>query len=182
MIEVDGSKKAGSGTILRVAVALSAITGQSLHIYNIRQNRPQTGLKPQHLEAVLTAARLCDAEVQGARLGSRELWFRPREIRGGKIAAEIGTAGSIPLLLTTILPICAYANNPVDLIVSRGGTDVSHAPTINYLRCVLLPILGRMGLQATINVHKYGYYPKGNGEVAATIERADQLKARKSVV
>jgi len=34
-----------------------------------------------------------------------------------------------------------------------------------------------MGLQATINVHKYGYYPKGNGEVAATIERADQLKA-----
>jgi RNA 3'-phosphate cyclase len=177
LIEVDGSKKAGSGTILRVAVALSAITGQSLHIYNIRQNRPQTGLKPQHLEAVLTAARLCDAEVQGARLGSRELWFRPREIRGGKIAAEIGTAGSIPLLLTTILPICAYANNPVDLIVSRGGTDVSHAPTINYLRCVLLPILGRMGLQATINVHKYGYYPKGNGEVAATIERADQLKA-----
>ena len=177
MIEIDGSKKAGSGTILRVAVALSAITCQSLHIYNIRQNRPQTGLKPQHLEAVLTAARFCNAEVHGGNLGSRELWFRPGEIRGGKIAAEIGTAGSIPLLLTTVLPICAYSHDPVDLIVSRGGTDVSHAPTINYLRYVLLPILGRMGLQATIDVHKYGYYPKGNGEVVATIERADQLKA-----
>ena len=177
MIEIDGSKKAGSGTILRVGVALSAIAGQSLHIYNIRQNRPQIGLKPQHMEAVLTAARLCDAEVQGVTLGSRELWFRPGEIRGGRIASEIGTAGSIPLLLTTILPICAYADNPVELIVSRGGTDVSHAPTINYLRCVLLPILGRMNLQAAINVRKYGYYPKGNGEVVTTIEPAEQLKA-----
>ena len=177
MIEVDGSKKTGSGTILRLAVALSAITGQSLHIHNIRQNRPQAGLKPQHLEAVLTAAKLCNAEVQGATISSRELWFKPEEIKGGKITAEIGTAGSIPLLLTTILPICAFAHNPVDLIVSRGGTDVSHSPAINYLRYVLLPTLKKMSLKATIEVHKYGYYPKGNGEVAATIEPAKQLQA-----
>ena len=62
MIEIDGSQKSGSGTILRLSIALAAILGQPLHIYNIRQNRPQPGLRPQHLEAVLTAARLCDAD------------------------------------------------------------------------------------------------------------------------
>ncbi|MFZ0965006.1 MAG: RNA 3'-terminal phosphate cyclase, partial [Candidatus Bathyarchaeia archaeon] len=52
MIEIDGSQKSGSGTILRLSIALAAILGQPLHIYNIRQNRPQPGLRPQHLEAV----------------------------------------------------------------------------------------------------------------------------------
>ena len=81
MIEIDGSQKSGSGTILRLSVALAAIIKQPLHICNIRQSRPQPGLKPQHLEAVLTAAKLCNAKVQGAALGSRELWFMPANKR-----------------------------------------------------------------------------------------------------
>ncbi|MEM2987742.1 MAG: RNA 3'-terminal phosphate cyclase, partial [Candidatus Bathyarchaeia archaeon] len=40
MIEIDGSQKSGSGTILRLSVALASILRQPLHIYNIRQNRP----------------------------------------------------------------------------------------------------------------------------------------------
>lgn len=94
MIQIDGSEKSGSGTILRISVALSAVIGQPLHIYNIRQNRPEPGLKPQHLEAVLTAARICGAELKGAELKSRELWFKPNKMKGGKIDAEIGTAGA----------------------------------------------------------------------------------------
>lgn len=177
MIDIDGSEKSGSGTILRMAVAFSAITGQPLHIYNIRQNRPQPGLKPQHLEAVLTAAKLCNAELQGAKENSRELWFRPREIRGGKIEAEIGTAGSIPMLLMTVLPICASAESTVHLHISKGGTDVSHSPTINYMRFVLLPTLQRMGMNAVLTVHKYGYYPKGNGEVTIAVAPCKQFTA-----
>ena len=176
MIEIDGSQKSGSGTILRLSVALSAITGQPLHIYNIRQNRPQPGLKPQHLEAVLTAARLCDAELEGARLDSRELWFKPGKVKSGKFEAEIGTAGSIPMLLMAILPVCALAEHTVQLHVSKGGTDVSHSPTINYLRFVLLPTLQRMGLNCVLTVHRYGYYPKGMGEVTLTVEPSKSLK------
>lgn len=176
MIEIDGSQKSGSGTILRMSVALSAITQQPLHISNIRQNRPQPGLKPQHLEAVLTAAKLCDAELRGARLDSRELWFAPREVRSGVIEAEIGTAGSIPMLLMTVLPICAFADNNVQLHVKRGGTDVLHSPAINYVRYVLLPILKTIGLNASLLVNKYGYYPKGMGEVTITVEPCRSLK------
>ena len=134
MLEVDGSQKSGSGTILRLSVALAAILGESLHIFNIRKKRDQPGLRPQHLEAVLTAARLCNASVEGATLGSQELWFHPSKIEGGEIRSEIGTAGSIPMLTMTVLPICAFARQPVRLHISKGGTDVRHSPTTNYLR------------------------------------------------
>ncbi|MBN1244816.1 RNA 3'-terminal phosphate cyclase [Candidatus Bathyarchaeota archaeon] len=176
MFEIDGSQKSGSGTILRLAVALAAATSEPLHIFNIRQNRPQQGLKPQHLEAVLTAAKLCNAEVKGATLGSKELWFKPREVKGGNVEAEIGTAGSIPMLLMAALPICIFAKETVRLHVTKGGTDVSHSPTINYLRNVFLPALKQMGLEATITVHKYGYYPKGMGEVTMTVKPPHALK------
>jgi RNA 3'-phosphate cyclase len=176
MIEIDGSQKSGSGTILRLSVALAAITKEPLHIYNIRQNRPQPGLKHQHLEAVLTAAKLCNAKVQGAALGSRELWFTPKQIKGGNIEAEIETAGSIPMLLLATLPICLLADNSVRLHVAKGGTDTTHAPTINYMRYVLLPSLKKMGTEADITVQKYGYYPKGMGEATMTVKPNHTLK------
>lgn len=176
MIEIDGSQKSGSGTILRLSVALATIVGQPLHICNIRQNRPQSGLRPQHLEAVITAAKLCDAEMKGAELGSRELWYKPKKVLGGAIEAEIGTAGSIPMLLMTVLPICVFAEKTVKLHVSRGGTDVSNSPTINYVMHVLLPTLKRMGINTNLTVNKYGYYPKGMGEVTITVEPCSSIK------
>lgn len=176
MLEIDGSQKSGSGTILRLSVALAGILNEPLHIYNIRQRRPQPGLRPQHLEAVLTAAKICNAETEGAKLGSRELWFKPSHIEGGDVHAEIGTAGSIPMLLLTILPLCAFAKKTVRLRVIKGGTDVRHAPTINYIKHLLLPMLERMGLKLKLDIQKYGYYPKGMGEVTLEVEPSSELK------
>jgi RNA 3'-terminal phosphate cyclase (ATP) len=175
LLEVDGSQKSGSGTILRLSVALAAILNEPLHIYNIRQKRSEPGLKPQHLEAVLTAAKLCNATVKGTTLGSKELWFHPTKIVGGEIRAEIGTAGSIPMLLITVLPICAFAETSVRIHILKGGTDVSHSPTINYLSHVFLPVLGRIGLKSSLTVHKYGYYPRGMGEVSVEVQPNPKL-------
>jgi RNA 3'-terminal phosphate cyclase (ATP) len=176
VLEIDGSQKSGSGTILRLSVALSSIINQPLHIYNIRQKRPQPGLRPQHLEAVLTAAKLSNAKVKGATLGSPELWFTPKAIVGGEIHAEIGTAGSIPMLLLTILPLCAFAKQTVRLHVVKGGTDVRNAPTINYIKNVLLRVLERIGLKTSLIVHRYGYYPKGMGEITLEAEPCHKLQ------
>jgi RNA 3'-terminal phosphate cyclase (ATP) len=176
MIEIDGSQKSGSGTILRLSIAIAAIKGQPLHITNIRQSRPQPGLKHQHLEGVLTAAKLCNAKVEGAKLGSHELWFTPKEIRGGNVEAVIETAGSIPMLFLSNLPICCYAEKPVRLHVCKGGTDTIHAPTINYLQRVFLAALKQMGVDAEIIVQKYGYYPKGMGEATMTVKPNRHLK------
>jgi len=176
MLQIDGSQKSGSGTILRLSVALSAITQQNLHIKNIRHNRKQPGLRPQHLQSVNTAAKLCNAQTKGAQLGSRELWFNPDIITGGEITIEIGTAGSISMLLLTVLPMCAYAKKTVKIHVKRGGTDVRYAPTINYMNHILLPTLEKMGLKATIYIKKYGYYPKGMGEATLEVTPCSNLK------
>jgi len=176
VLEVDGSQKSGSGTILRLSIALAAILQEPIHIFNIRQKRSQPGLRPQHLEAVLTAAKLCHADIKGAVLGSRELWFAPSEIESGEFRAVIGTAGSIPMLLLTVLPICACARKLVHLHVIKGGTDVRNAPTTNYLKYVLLPILMRMGLNASLSIQRYGYYPKGMGEVVLEVDPCQKLK------
>jgi RNA 3'-terminal phosphate cyclase (ATP) len=175
MLEIDGSQKSGSGTILRMSLALATIKQESLHITNIRHNRKQPGLRPQHLESVKTAAKLCNAEIKGAKLNSHELWFKPNSIISGEVKAEIGTAGSIPMLLLTILPICAYVKDIVKVHVVNGGTDVRFSPTINYMKHVLLPTLQRMGLKASIDIKRFGYYPKGNGEVVMIVEPSSEL-------
>lgn len=175
MLEIDGSQKSGSGTILRLSIALAGILGEPLHIYNIRKKRSEPGLRPQHLESVLTAAKICNANVKGATVGSGELWFEPGEIEGGDIDAEIGTAGSIPMLVMTILPICAYAKHEVKLRISKGGTDVRNSPTTNYLKYVLLPTLERRGLNFSLTVERYGYYPKGMGEVLLEVQPSKKL-------
>jgi len=177
VLEIDGSQKSGSGTLLRLSIALAGILGEPLHIYNIRKKRSQPGLRPQHLESVLTAAKICNANVKGAEIGSSELWFEPGEIEGGEIVAEIGTAGSIPMLIMTILPLCAYAKHEVKLKICRGGTDVRNSPTVNYLKYVLLPTLERMGLNSSLTVKRYGYYPKGMGEVSLEVQPCDKLAA-----
>ena len=125
---------------------------------------------------MLTAAKLCSAEMKGATLNSRELWFIPHEIRNGNFEAQIGTAGNIPMLLLTVLPICAFAKDTVQLHVTKGGTDTSNAPTINYTRNVLLATLKKMGIDASITVHRYGYYPKGMGEVTLTVKPPRNLQ------
>jgi len=175
MLEIDGSQKSGSGTILRLSLAFASILGESLHIFNIRHRRAQRGLCPQHLESVYTAAKLCNAEIGGASLGSSELWFKPSSIMKGEFRAEIGTAGSIPMLLLTVLPICAYAKGDVSIHVVNGGTDVRFAPTINYLNYVLLPVLERMGLEASLTIKRFGYYPKGMGEVVLHVCNKSKL-------
>jgi RNA 3'-phosphate cyclase len=154
---------------------MASILNEELHIYNIRKKRGQPGLRPQHLEAVNVAAKLAGADVRGAVLGSQELWFRPSGIVGGEFEAEIGTAGSIPMLLLAVLPICAFARKPVRLQVRRGGTDVRSSPTVNYLKYVLVPVLSKMGLQVELEVKSYGYYPVGLGEVVMRASPAPAL-------
>lgn len=53
---------------------------------------------------------------------------------------------------------------------------MSNAPTINYLKHVLLPSLRRMGVCADLEVNAYGYYPVGLGAARLNIEPCTALK------
>ena len=89
MLEIDGSRESGSGTVVRDAVSLSVLTGKDLRITNIRAKREKPGLRPQHLKAIEAAAQICCGKVEGAAVGSKKIEFRPQEIiKGGEKILE----------------------------------------------------------------------------------------------
>lgn len=168
MINIDGSYGEGGGQIIRTAVALSAVTGTEVTISNIRSNRPKSGLKAQHMTAISTAADMTGARVSGLKPGSTDLTFSPVDISGGHYNIDIGTAGSITLLLQCLVPVASAAQEPVSLDIT-GGTDVAWSPPIDYMAHVLLPVLSAMGFKCSIELYRRGYYPRGGGRVTAVI-------------
>ncbi len=169
MISINGARGEGGGQILRTCTALSAVTGEKFRIENIRANRPNPGIRPQHLHAIDAVARLCDAKVDGLYIGSSKLEFNPGNLQGGRIKLNIGTAGSVTLLLQAIMIPAMFTKKAVKLRIT-GGTDVKWSPSIDYLRYVTLPVLKRFGYKANISLDRRGYYPRGGGIVEAEIE------------
>ncbi len=164
VLEIDGSFGEGGGQILRTALALSALTGVPVRIYNIRKRRPRPGLQPQHLAVVRALETITEAKVKGAYLDSLELYFEPRTIKGGFYSVNIGTAGSVTLLAQAVLPVLLFAKEPTKLKIV-GGTDVAMAPPADYFSNVFLRALSELGIRVRLTVQRRGYYPKGGGVV-----------------
>lgn len=177
MVEIDGSYGEGGGQILRTSVALAAVLGRPVRINNIRAGRPQPGLAAQHLTAVLAAADVCGARVQGAVRGSTELVFEPGGIRAGNYRWEVGTAGSVCLVAQTVLPPLLWAPGP-SLVQISGGTNVPWSPSFEYLDRVFLPTLRAMGAQVYATRLRPGFYPKGGGVIHLEVSpMAEPLRA-----
>ena len=167
-IELDGSQGEGGGQILRTALTLSMITGTPFRIERIRARRSKPGLLRQHLTAVLAAAEVCSASVDGAVIGSQALSFKPGPICGGNYSFAIGTAGSCTLVLQTILPALWFADGPSQVTVS-GGTHNSMAPPADFLCRAWLPLVRQMGAVTELELKRHGFCPAGGGELVATV-------------
>ena len=168
MIEIDASFGEGGGQILRSALALSVITGHAMRLSHIRANRPQPGLRPQHLKAIEAAALISDAKVEGATPGSQNLSFEPMCLMSGKYAFDIGTAGSVSLLLQTVYLPLNFADGPSHLTLS-GGTHVPWSPCFHYLQWQWLPYLNAAGYHLACTLERVGFYPPGGGLLQANI-------------
>jgi RNA 3'-terminal phosphate cyclase (ATP) len=160
MLEVDGGE--GGGQLLRSSLALAALTGRAVRISAVRGNRPEPGLKPQHLTAVETLAAVCRADVEGATAGSTDLVFDPGRPQGGHLEVDIGTAGSVTLLFDAVLPLAAALGQPLS-VTATGGTEVKWSPPLATYRTVRLPLARRAGLHATVERQETGFYPAGGG-------------------
>jgi RNA 3'-terminal phosphate cyclase (ATP) len=178
MIEIDGSYGEGGGALLRVATALAAYTGKSIHIDNIRANRPKPGLMPQHLHAVKAVSQLAQARVGGLEIGSEEIDFHPQKLEGQNLEVDVKTAGSISLVLQAVMIPAMRVDTPFTVTV-KGGTDVRWSPMMDYLKNVTLPILGLMGYQGHLQIERRGYYPRGGGLVHLEINPTPQLEGLK---
>jgi len=168
IVKIDGSCGEGGGQILRTALSLSAITKKPFEIYNIRANRKVPGLSHQHLQAVNSTAQICNAEVAGNQLRSTDLKFYPGETQAGMYHFNIGTAGSVSLVLQTIFYPLSLANKPSSITIV-GGTHVTHSPCVDYLKQQWLFFLKKIGFDAEIQTFKAGFYPRGGGEILVKI-------------
>lgn len=174
-VRIDGSFGEGGGQILRSAVTLSAITGRPVEITNIRKNRKVPGLRPQHLLGVKILSKICQAKVEGLHVNSTSLRFFPSEGTDSDLIEDVGTAGSISLILQILIPAVSLLKKKSRISI-KGGTDVPWSPTANYTRFVLHEALCRMGINFSIDVNKRGYYPKGGGEISAQVWPCEKLR------
>uniref|UniRef100_A0A8D3E4K4 RNA 3'-terminal phosphate cyclase n=1 Tax=Scophthalmus maximus TaxID=52904 RepID=A0A8D3E4K4_SCOMX len=163
--EVDGSVMEGGGQILRVAAALSCITGAAVNISKVRAGRSSPGLRPQHLSGLQLVSDLCGGVLQGANIGSTDVRLTPGKIRSGSYTADTQTAGSVCLLLQVALPCALFTDAS-----SQFYSDHSLVSLSSCARCKCTRVY------FTVCVCFRGYYPKGGGEVSVTVNPLKQLQ------
>ena len=174
MLRIDGSEGEGGGQVLRTSLALSMVTGTPVRIDKIRARRAKPGLMRQHLTAVLAAAKVSQAKVEGAEVGSTSLVFTPGPVTPGEYRFAVGTAGSVTLVLQTVLPALLTSSGPSTLTL-EGGTHNPLAPPFEFLDRVFLPLVGRMGPRVEAHLERPGFYPAGGGRFSVKIEPAPAL-------
>ena len=69
-------------------------------------------------------------------MGSRRVVFRPSRVRSGDYVFRIGTAGSVTLVLQTVLPALLLAEGESNLTL-EGGTHNPFAPPVDFPLCPL---------------------------------------------
>jgi RNA 3'-terminal phosphate cyclase (ATP) len=173
MIEIDGA--AGGGQLLRSALSLSLCTGTGFTMQRIRAKRSKPGLMRQHLTAVNAAARIGNAYVEGAELGTTTLRFEPGVVVPGEYTFATGSAGSATLVLQTVLPPLSRCDMPSTLRL-EGGTHNPLAPSADFIADTYLPALRRIGIEATLELERPGFFPAGGGILHARVSPAPELR------
>ncbi len=88
-------------------------------------------------------------------------------MKSGQFSIDVGTAGSITLVLQAILLPLLFAPRKVTLTLTGGTCGKWQAP-VEYFQNVLLPFIQRFAA-VTCKVEKRGYYPKGGGKVVVEV-------------
>jgi RNA 3'-terminal phosphate cyclase (GTP) len=170
MIILNGEN--GGGQMLRTALAMSTITMKPFKMINIRKNRPNPGLKAQHLSCIKAYEKLFNCKIINNIISETEIEFYPGKLKSKKLDIDIGTAGSITLLLQSLLLPCFLEGTNFKIKV-KGGTDVKWSMSLDYFVEVILPQFKRFA-EFQFSLNRRGFYPKGNGEIELKILKSTQ--------
>ncbi len=174
MLEIDCSRGEGGGQTVRTSVAMAAITDTAVHLTRIRENRPTNGLSKQHCTAVEAVCVMTGSQAIGNELGSQDLTIIPGSQRESDIIMDVGSAGSITLVLQAMM--LAARNHMTDVKMDIiGGTNVMWAPPIDSYRQVLFPLMSEMGIDAELNIVERGFYPEGGGRVIVNLKPVEHI-------
>ncbi len=174
LLEIDGSMGEGGGQVLRSSLSLSILTGKPIHITSIRANRDRPGLRPQHLMALRSAARISKGMISGDRTGSTAITFEPGPAQPGNYLFDIGTAGATSLVMQTLLLPLALTDGSSTVTI-HGGTHVPWSPCFHYLDWSWRPLLNHIGVEFELELQMAGFYPHGGGQIAAQIAGGSRI-------
>lgn len=163
---------------MRTTLSLAAVLKKEVEVFNMRKGRKVPGLQPQHLTCVNALKEITQAEVEGNRLQSLSLRFSPKTIRGGNFLFDVakirGSAGSVSLVVQSILLPLLLAKESAEVVI-KGGTHVPWSPPFTYLQKVFFPTIRKIGCEVKGQIEKWGWYPRGGGEVSFSINPAERI-------
>ena len=174
LLGIDGSMGEGGGQVLRSSLSLAILTGKPIRVSRIRADRDRPGLRPQHLMALRSAARISKGIVSGDRVGSTVITFEPGPTQPGNYLFDIGTAGATSLVMQTLLLPLALADGS-STVTLHGGTHVPWSPCFHYLDWSWRPLLHRIGVDFELELQMAGFYPHGGGQIAAYIPGGSRI-------
>jgi RNA 3'-terminal phosphate cyclase (ATP) len=90
------------------------------------------------------------------------------------VAEEKRSAGSTSLVLQALFLPLSLADQSSHIAL-LGGTHVPWSPPFDYLKEVFLPMVRKIGCRMELEIKKWGWYPKGGGEIHCMIHPVKKL-------
>jgi len=175
-VVLDGSYGEGGPTLVRTALALSALTQQPVRIEGVRGGMPRPGLRAEDLAIARGLAKSTSAEMVGAQPGSASFSFLPtrlprplpERIEPPEDEEGPGTL-TAPVVLTALLPVAARAGQMGSVSVV-GETHGHNVLGYDAFAGTTVPALRRFGLYATTELIEAGFGRYGRGLIRAEVE------------
>ena len=175
---IDGSELEGGGQVLRVSCSIAAVKKMNIRIEKIRAKRANPGLAKQHVACIESIASICNINT-AVKEKQKELDFNcttsvvPTSAINKTI--KVNSAGSCCLVFQSILPILTVVPG-THIIKIVGGTHVTWSPNADFYNDILSPVLLKFGINFTVEIKKYGFFPRGGGEIVCNYTTPEVLK------
>ncbi|EDR25136.1 RNA 3'-terminal phosphate cyclase, putative [Entamoeba dispar SAW760] len=183
-MEIDGGQLEGGGQIIRTCCSIASIKHFDIKIHSIRKNRPKPGLAEQHIVCIKSIGEIFGIPLENVRLKQLELLFEGSK---GKEMKEpicktfkMKGAGSCCLVLQSLLPILISIEGSHQVSI-HGGTHALWAPTPEFYNDILSPVLKLMGITLNVQLKKYGFFPKGGGQIDCLVQSPSSIQPIKLI-
>uniref|UniRef100_A0A6B2L7X8 RNA 3'-terminal phosphate cyclase n=1 Tax=Arcella intermedia TaxID=1963864 RepID=A0A6B2L7X8_9EUKA len=155
---------------------MSILMKKPVAVSNIRAKRAKPGLAAQHLTGIKLVSQMCKGSLRGGTIGSTTVSLHPGALVAGDFEADIGTAGSVGLLIQISFPCMIFGPGPYS-VTYKGGTDAIMAPQLDYFSRVFKPFVSKFGIDFEIELVRRGFYPRGGGLVRVRTNPVTSLSA-----
>jgi len=170
MITIDANQN-HSGFIIRLAMSLAILKKIQIKIINIRQKEKNPGLTYSDYIYAKILEQIAVAESKGIEKGSTEIIFNPKTI---KTAHQI--IFRAPAIISVMLPyLVLIYHQTTQKIGLLGPTNYENKLSVDYFWQVIIPLLKKINIHASIEIIKRGYY-KEQGKIIFNVKASNRYK------